>query len=76
MTAVNSGLSAGERVVVDGADRLRDGLHVNVATPRRQAGRAGDRAELRRQAIRRPAGGKRRNPGIGQATPVAAQAAQ
>jgi multidrug efflux system membrane fusion protein len=32
MTAVNSGLSAGERVVVDGADRLRDGLHVNVAT--------------------------------------------
>ena len=32
MTAVNSGLSAGERVVVDGADRLRDGLHVNVST--------------------------------------------
>ena len=31
-TAVNSGLSAGERVVVDGADRLRDGLHVNIAT--------------------------------------------
>ncbi|MGD0023583.1 MAG: efflux RND transporter periplasmic adaptor subunit [Xanthobacteraceae bacterium] len=30
MTAVNSGLSAGERVVVDGADRLRDGLRVNV----------------------------------------------
>jgi multidrug efflux system membrane fusion protein len=32
MTAVNSGLSAGQRVVVDGADRLRDGLHVNVST--------------------------------------------
>jgi len=32
LTAVNSGLSAGDRVVVDGADRLRDGLHVNVAT--------------------------------------------
>jgi multidrug efflux system membrane fusion protein len=32
MTAVNSGLTAGERVVVDGADRLRDGLHVNVST--------------------------------------------
>jgi multidrug efflux system membrane fusion protein len=32
MTAVTSGLSAGDRVVVDGADRLRDGLHVNVST--------------------------------------------
>jgi multidrug efflux system membrane fusion protein len=32
MTAVNSGLTAGERVVVDGADRLRDGLRVNVST--------------------------------------------
>jgi multidrug efflux system membrane fusion protein len=31
MTAVNSGLSAGERVVVDGTDRLRDGLHVTIA---------------------------------------------
>jgi membrane fusion protein, multidrug efflux system len=31
MTAVDSGLTAGERVVVDGADRLRDGLHVNVS---------------------------------------------
>jgi multidrug efflux system membrane fusion protein len=32
MTAVNSGLTAGERVVVDGSDRLRDGLRVNVST--------------------------------------------
>jgi membrane fusion protein, multidrug efflux system len=32
MTAVNTGLSAGERVVVDGADRLRDGLHVHIST--------------------------------------------
>jgi multidrug efflux system membrane fusion protein len=32
MTAVAAGLSAGQRVVVDGADRLRDGLHVNVTT--------------------------------------------
>jgi membrane fusion protein, multidrug efflux system len=31
MTAVNSGLTAGERVVVDGADRLRYGVRVNVA---------------------------------------------
>ena len=29
--------AAGDRVVVDGTDRLRDGLHVNVASDRRQA---------------------------------------
>ncbi len=32
MTAVNSGLAAGDRVVTDGTDRLRDGLKVRVAT--------------------------------------------
>jgi multidrug efflux system membrane fusion protein len=32
MTAVTSGLAAGDVVVVDGADRLRDGLHVSVST--------------------------------------------
>jgi len=32
MTAVNSGLAAGDHVVIDGADRLREGLHVNVST--------------------------------------------
>jgi|HubBroStandDraft_5_1064220.scaffolds.fasta_scaffold13806_2 multidrug efflux system membrane fusion protein len=32
MTAVNSGLTAGEKVVTDGTDRLRDGLHVSVST--------------------------------------------
>ena len=31
MTAIDSGLSAGERVVIDGTDRLRDGLRVVVA---------------------------------------------
>src|SRR3984957_5217722 len=31
VTAVNSGLTAGEHVVVDGTDRLRDGLQVIVA---------------------------------------------
>ena|SRR5579872_1389021 len=30
MAAVNSGLSVGERVVVDGTDRLRDGAHVTI----------------------------------------------
>jgi len=32
MTAVNSGLGAGDRVVVDGSDRLRDGLHVSISS--------------------------------------------
>ncbi len=32
MTAVNSGLAASEKVVTDGTDRLRDGLHVSVST--------------------------------------------
>jgi membrane fusion protein, multidrug efflux system len=32
ITAVTSGLSAGEHVVIDGTDRLRDGLKVAVAT--------------------------------------------
>ena len=45
ITAVDSGLSAGEHVVTDGADRLRDGLPVNVATldgkPPGAAGAAG-----------------------------------
>ena len=30
MAAVNSGLSLGDRVVVDGGDRLRDGMRVTV----------------------------------------------
>jgi membrane fusion protein, multidrug efflux system len=32
MTTVDSGLSAGDHVVTDGADRLRDGLHVIVSS--------------------------------------------
>jgi multidrug efflux system membrane fusion protein len=30
MAAVSSGLSVGERVVIDGTDRLRDGAHVTT----------------------------------------------
>lgn len=44
ITEVRSGLSAGERVVIDGTDRLRDGLKVIVATENGQpaaTGRAG-----------------------------------
>jgi multidrug efflux system membrane fusion protein len=37
ITAINSGLSAGERVVTDGTDRLRDGVKVTVASERGQA---------------------------------------
>jgi len=36
-TAVTSGLQAGERVVIDGTDRLRDGMHVSVAAEAGQA---------------------------------------
>jgi membrane fusion protein, multidrug efflux system len=38
ITAINSGLSAGERVVVDGTDRLRDGVKVIIAGESGQAG--------------------------------------
>ena len=38
ITAINSGLSAGERVVIDGTDRLRDGLKVIVASENGQTG--------------------------------------
>jgi multidrug efflux system membrane fusion protein len=37
LTQATSGLTAGQRVVVDGTDRLRDGLHVTVAAPNNQA---------------------------------------
>jgi membrane fusion protein, multidrug efflux system len=42
LTAVNSGLAAGDRVVTDGTDRLRDGAHVTVASePGQPAGATG-----------------------------------
>ena len=41
VTAINSGLSAGERVVTDGTDRLRDGVKVTVAGEGGQAGTPG-----------------------------------
>jgi len=41
VTAINSGLSAGERVVIDGTDRLRDGVKVTVAGEGGQGGQAG-----------------------------------
>jgi len=41
LTAVTSGLTPGERVVVDGTDRLRDGLRVLVAAEADQPAAAG-----------------------------------
>jgi multidrug efflux system membrane fusion protein len=41
VTAINSGLSAGERVVTDGTDRLRDGVKVTVAGEGGHGGQAG-----------------------------------
>ena len=41
ITAINSGLSAGERVVTDGTDRLRDGIKVTVASERGQGAQGG-----------------------------------
>ncbi len=48
VTAVTSGLTAGERVVIDGTDRLRDGLKVSVAADQAAApggARAGQRGQ-------------------------------
>jgi multidrug efflux system membrane fusion protein len=47
IAAVDSGVAAGAKVVVDGADRLRDGARVELATrdaPTPPAGDAGPRA--------------------------------
>ena len=63
MTTVTSGLAAGDRVVTDGADRLRDGLHVSVtsidgkevtppAAPAKGRGRRGSGGQSQRQGAR------------------------
>jgi multidrug efflux system membrane fusion protein len=41
LTEVKSGLNPGDRVVIDGTDRLRDGLHVSVAAEAAQPAAAG-----------------------------------
>ena len=48
---VISGLSAGDRVVTDGTDRLRDGQKVTIPTPAKQAaaGQPAAAASARRQ---------------------------
>jgi len=74
---VRSGLSAGERVVVDGADKLRDGATVNVREA--DQGQAGTRepaspAARQGQPVAPPThGGQHRRPGAGQAQPARQQ---
>jgi multidrug efflux system membrane fusion protein len=47
-SSIDEGLAAGETVVIDGADKLRDGLKVEVATKdAKPAGAAGDGAHAR-----------------------------
>ena len=53
MAAVNSGLSVGERVVVDGTDRLRDGARVIVPGAKPVAAQAPAARAIRRRT-RRP----------------------
>jgi membrane fusion protein, multidrug efflux system len=63
LTEVNSGLTPGERVVVDGTDRLRDGLRVTVAAEAGQhaapgaAPASGGRGHNSGQPQNKPAGG-------------------
>jgi membrane fusion protein, multidrug efflux system len=65
LTAVNSGLSAGDRVVTDGTDRLRDGLHVSVAPPAGQPAGA-PRAQYKGAGGQgRPSGGPQGAPPAG-----------
>jgi len=63
VTAINSGLSAGDRVVVDGTDRLRDGLKVIIAGQNGQApnaapGGPGSGQQQRRSQNQPPAGNR------------------
>jgi membrane fusion protein, multidrug efflux system len=54
--AVDSGLAAGDRVVIDGADRLRDGAHVTIPGSGDQGGRGGHAKEGTAPDGRSPAG--------------------
>jgi multidrug efflux system membrane fusion protein len=62
--AVESGLKVGERVVTQGADRLREGAHVNIPPPPNAAGEPGNPAGGPEQGRHRH-GGPGRGPGRG-----------
>ena len=63
-TEVKSGLTAGERVVIDGTDRLRDGLRVSVAPE------AGQPAAAAPAQGSKPAGKQGHNSGNSQTKPA------
>jgi membrane fusion protein, multidrug efflux system len=54
--AVDSGLAPGDRVVIDGADRLRDGAHVTIPASGDQGGRGGHAKEGTPPGGRSPTG--------------------
>jgi membrane fusion protein, multidrug efflux system len=54
--AVDSGLAPGDRVVIDGADRLRDGAHVMIPGSGDQGGRGGHAKEGTTPGGRSPTG--------------------
>lgn len=60
ITAINSGLSAGERVVTDGTDRLRDGIKVTLAS---EGGQTGQRSQAGQAGQSSPAGTPAGGPG-------------
>jgi multidrug efflux system membrane fusion protein len=55
-TAIESGLQAGERVVIDGVDRLREGAKVQIAERDAASAPAADDAPAKKARRRRPEG--------------------
>jgi multidrug efflux system membrane fusion protein len=62
VTILDSGIAAGQQVVVDGADRLRAGQAVTISAPRQRGGQAGAPGQGAGQA----AGGSHGNSGQSQ----------
>jgi multidrug efflux system membrane fusion protein len=55
-TSISSGLAAGDRVVVDGADKLRDGAKISLRGPDSNAQPPGATPAARQRGRRSPAG--------------------
>lgn len=55
-SVILSGLAAGEKVVVDGAERLRDGAQVEVREPGKPGGAPGGKPEANAAAAGQPSG--------------------
>jgi multidrug efflux system membrane fusion protein len=66
ITETKSGLAAGDRVVVDGTDRLRDGLKVSVAAENGQPGAGAPPNPAGGRSGGAAGGGRRNGPGGGQ----------